>query len=200
MFEVGRAFLLRVGAGSAVGSYTTVAGLCVTSSQQNGKHLDLTGSGVFTGSAAETRIKTNALSGAVDDYQLSFENGEVLTGRFLITRLEYAGDFNGERTYTVALSSVGKVDDSRDLLPGAIEDAGGGTVFDAWEASKPSPTMSLAPTPEPDTKWDRDARAAPEPPMGHRAQWGEMPESYARWAGDYADALAAERARRGEVK
>ncbi len=32
-----------------------------------------------------------------------------MTGRFLVTRLDYAGDFNGERSYTVALESSGTV-------------------------------------------------------------------------------------------
>jgi predicted secreted protein len=32
-----------------------------------------------------------------------------LRGSFLVTRLEYAGDFNGERNYTLALESSGQV-------------------------------------------------------------------------------------------
>jgi predicted secreted protein len=32
-----------------------------------------------------------------------------MRGDFLVTRLEYAGDFNGERNYTVALESSGEV-------------------------------------------------------------------------------------------
>ncbi len=32
-----------------------------------------------------------------------------MQGRFLVTRLEYSGDFNGERNYTVALESSGQV-------------------------------------------------------------------------------------------
>ena len=66
-------------------------------------------SGIFTGSAAETRIKGNALGGALDDYELSFESGEKLRGRFLVTRLDYAGDHGGERTYALALESSGVV-------------------------------------------------------------------------------------------
>jgi predicted secreted protein len=54
-------------------------------------------------------LKTNALSGVLDDYELSFESGERMRGRFLVTRLDYAGDYNGERTYTLALESSGAV-------------------------------------------------------------------------------------------
>jgi predicted secreted protein len=64
---------------------------------------------VFTGSAAETRIKTNALSGVLDDYELSFESGERIARQISGARLDYAGDFNGERSYTLALESSGEV-------------------------------------------------------------------------------------------
>ena len=47
--------------------------------------------------------------GEIEDYQLSFESGEKMQGQFLVTRLEYAGDFNGERNYTLALESSGAV-------------------------------------------------------------------------------------------
>ena len=66
-------------------------------------------SGIFTGSAAETQVKGLALAGALEAYELSFESGERMQGTFLVTRLEYAGDFNGERNYTLALESSGEV-------------------------------------------------------------------------------------------
>ncbi len=129
--EKGSAFLLKVGNGAVPLAFSTVAGLRTTQMSVNAetvvvtnqgsggwrellsgagvRSVSLSGAGVFTGSQAETRIKANALSGAVDDYQVSFESGETMTGRFLITRLDYAGDFNGERTYTLALESSGAV-------------------------------------------------------------------------------------------
>ncbi|MCA3255198.1 MAG: phage tail protein, partial [Alphaproteobacteria bacterium] len=69
----------------------------------------ISGAGVFTGSDAEAAMKAAALGGVVKDYEASFEGGERLRGPFLVTRLDYAGDFNGERTYTVALESAGAV-------------------------------------------------------------------------------------------
>ena len=129
--EKGSAFLLKVGNGAAPPVYATVAGLRTTQLSINGEAVVITskdsggwrellsgagvrsvsvaGSGVFTGSVAETRLKSNALAGVIDDYQLSFESGEKLQGRFLLTRLDYAGDFNGERSYAVALESSGVV-------------------------------------------------------------------------------------------
>ena len=129
--EKGSAFLLKVGDGAATPVYATVAGMRTTQLSINGEAVTITskgsggwrellsgagvrsvsvaGSGVFTGSAAETRLKTNALAGLLDDYELSFESGDKLRGRFLLTRLDYAGDFNGERSYTLSLESSGAV-------------------------------------------------------------------------------------------
>jgi TP901-1 family phage major tail protein len=129
--EKGSAFLLKVGNGAAPVAYATVAGLRTTQLSVNGEAVVITskdsggwrellsgagvrsvsvsGAGVFTGSAAETRLKANALSGVLDDYRLSFESGETMTGRFVVTRLDYAGDFNGERSYTLSLESSGAV-------------------------------------------------------------------------------------------
>ena len=129
--EKGSAFLLKVGDGATPPVFTTVAGLRTTQLSINGEMVAIThkgsggwrellgqagvrsvsvaGAGVFTGSAAETRLKASALSGVLDDYQLSFEGGETMTGRFLVTRLDYAGDFNGERNYTLSLESSGAV-------------------------------------------------------------------------------------------
>lgn len=129
--EKGSAFLLKVGNGDASVAYATVAGLRTTQLSVNGegvvvttkdsggwrqllsgagvRSVSVSGAGVFTGSAAETRIRGNALSGVLDDYRLSFESGETMTGRFLVSRLDYAGDFNGERSYTLSLESSGAV-------------------------------------------------------------------------------------------
>jgi HK97 family phage major capsid protein len=37
------------------------------------------------------------------------EGAAFVSGRFLVTRLDYAGDFNGERSYTLSLESSGAV-------------------------------------------------------------------------------------------
>lgn len=131
MIEKGSAFLLKVGDGASTPTFATVAGLRTTQLSVNGeavvvtskdsggwrqllsgagvRSVSVSGAGVFTGSAAEARLRGSALSGALDDYRLSFEGGDTMTGRFLVTRLDYAGEFNGERTYTVSLESSGAV-------------------------------------------------------------------------------------------
>jgi TP901-1 family phage major tail protein len=129
--EKGSAFLLKVGNGGQNPVFSTVAGMRTTQMSVNGEAVNVTSkdsggwrellsgagvrsvsvaaSGIFTGSAAETRIKSNALAGQIDDYELSFESGERLRGRFLVARLDYSGDYNGERNYALSLESSGAV-------------------------------------------------------------------------------------------
>ena len=129
--EKGSAFLLKVGNGAQPPVFTAVAGMRTTQMSVNGEAVNVTskdsggwrellsgagvrsvsvaGSGIFTGSGPELRVKVNALGGIIDDYELSFESGERLRGRFLVTRLDYSGDYNGERNYAMSLESSGPV-------------------------------------------------------------------------------------------
>ncbi|GAB5480244.1 MAG: phage major tail protein, TP901-1 family [Parasphingorhabdus sp.] len=129
--EKGSAFLLRIGDGEVPVGYSTIAGLRTTQLSVNGEPVAITskdsggwrellsgagvrsvsvsGAGVFTGSDAEMRIKNHALGGVIDAYELSFEGGDSMRGNFLVTRLDYSGDYNGERSYTLSLESSGEV-------------------------------------------------------------------------------------------
>lgn len=129
--QKGSAFLLKISNGAAPASYQTVAGLrttqmsvtgdavVVTSKDSGGwrellsgagvRSVSVSAAGIFLGSAAEAQVRANAMAGTLDDYELSFEDGERLRGRFLVQRLDYAGDFNGERNYTLQLESSGQV-------------------------------------------------------------------------------------------
>jgi len=123
--------LLKIGSGGVTPVFSTIAGLKTTQLSVNGdlvaitnkdsggwrellsgagvRSVSVSGSGIFTGSSAETQLRGLALAGNLADYELSFESGERMKGRFLVSRLEYAGDFNGERNYTLALESSGVV-------------------------------------------------------------------------------------------
>jgi len=129
--QKGSAFLLKISDGALPPVYQTVAGLRTTQMSITGepvvisskdslgwrellttagvRQVSVSAAGIFLGSAAETKIRANALSGTLDAYELSFEDGEKLRGNFLIQRLDYAGDFNGERNYTLQLESSGEV-------------------------------------------------------------------------------------------
>ena len=129
--QKGSAFLLKISDGAATPAYQTVAGLRTTQMSITGdtvvvtnkasggwrellsgagvRQVSVSAAGIFLGSAAEAQVRANAFAGTLDDYELSFEDGEKLRGRFLIQRLDYAGDFNSERNYTMQLESSGAV-------------------------------------------------------------------------------------------
>ncbi|MEE4537247.1 MAG: phage tail protein [Erythrobacter sp.] len=127
----GSAFLLKIADGGTPAQYDTVAGMRTTQLSINGdpvvvthkqsggwrdllsgagtRSVSVSAAGIFLGSAAESQVRAHALAGTLDDYELSFEDGERLRGRFLVQRLDYSGDFNGERNYTLQLESSGPV-------------------------------------------------------------------------------------------
>ena len=129
--QKGSAFLLKIGDGGAPPAYDTVAGLRTTQMSINGdtvvvtskdsagwrellsgagtRSVSVSAAGIFLGSTAENAIRGHALAGTIGDYELSFEDGARLHGKFLVQRLDYAGDFNGERNYTLQLESSGAV-------------------------------------------------------------------------------------------
>jgi len=129
--QKGSAFLLKISDGATPAVYRTVAGLRTTQLSITGdtvvithkgsggwrellsgagvRSVSVSAAGIFLGSGAEAQVRANAMAGTIDDYELSFEDGEKLRGRFLVQRLDYAGDFNGERNYTLALESSGAV-------------------------------------------------------------------------------------------
>ena len=127
----GAAFLLKIGDGQSPAAYRTVAGLRTTQMSVNGdpvvvthkesggwrellsgagvRSVSVSASGIFLGSDAEHAVRSHALAGTIEDYELSFEDGAKMRGRFLVQRLDYAGDFNGERSYSLQLESSGAV-------------------------------------------------------------------------------------------
>ena len=129
--QKGAAFLLKIGDGAATPAYETVAGLRTTQMSVNGdtvvvthkqsggwrellsgagtRSVSVSASGIFLGSDAEARVRSHALAGTLDQYELSFEDGAKMRGQFLVQRLDYSGDFNGERTYSMQLESSGAV-------------------------------------------------------------------------------------------
>jgi TP901-1 family phage major tail protein len=129
--QKGSAFLLKIGDGATPPAYQTVAGLRTTQLSINGdavvvthkesggwrdllsgagtRSVSVSAAGIFLGSLAENAIRAHALTGTIADYELSFEDGARLRGQFLVQRLDYAGDFNGERNYTLQLESSGAV-------------------------------------------------------------------------------------------
>ena len=128
----GSSFLLK---DNSTGTPATIGGLRSTSMTINGEMVDITSkdsnafissgndkarvllqgggvrsmtisaSGVFTDSSTENILRGFAFDGAIQNYDLVFSDGSKISGAFLVTSYERAGEFNGEETYSVTLES-----------------------------------------------------------------------------------------------
>ena len=129
--ETGKAFILKVGDGATAETFTTVGGMRTTGLTINNEQVDITdkdsagkrelladagvqtvsvsGSGVFKDSASEATIQTNCLAQTIDNYEIAFADGDKFSGGFQIASLEYTGEYNGARLYSVSLESSGPV-------------------------------------------------------------------------------------------
>tara|TARA_R100000951_G_C2606697_1_gene169891 strand:+ start:442 stop:882 length:441 start_codon:yes stop_codon:yes gene_type:complete len=98
----------------SLGSRTLLAGAGVNS-------LSISGSGVFTDSAAEVAVRTafqaqqntsdgsSGQTAAFESFQFRIPNLGTYTGNFQITSLEFAGEYNGEATYSMSFESAGYI-------------------------------------------------------------------------------------------
>ena len=96
------------------GSRTMLAGGGVSS-------VSISASGVFTDAATEETVRaaffaqqntsdgSSAQTPAFKNFQFLIPDFGTLTGQFQITSLEYAGEFNGEVTYSFAFESAGYI-------------------------------------------------------------------------------------------
>jgi len=129
--QKGAAFLLKLSDGATPPVYRTVAGLRTTQMSITGDAVEITSrdsggwrellsgagvrqvsvnaAGIFLGSAAENQVRAQILAGTISYYELSFEDGAKMRGKFLVQRLDYSGDYNGERNYSLVLESSGEV-------------------------------------------------------------------------------------------
>jgi TP901-1 family phage major tail protein len=107
--QKGSAFLLKIGDGSATLTYETVAGLRTTQLSINGdtvvvthkesggwrellsgagtRSVSVSAAGIFLGSNAEDAIRSHALAGTIEQYELSFEDGQRCRASFLSSGL-----------------------------------------------------------------------------------------------------------------
>jgi len=130
--QKGSSFLLK---DNSTGTPATIGGLRSTSMSINGEMVDVTtkdsnafvtsgndkardllqgggirsmsisASGVFTDSSTENILRGFAFDGAIQNYDLVFGDGSKISGAFLVTSYERAGEYNGEETYSVTLES-----------------------------------------------------------------------------------------------
>lgn len=129
--QKGSALLMKIGNGGSPEAFTTIGGMRSTSLSMNDEMVDVTnkdssrartllaqggtnsmtvaGSGVFTDSASEATLKGKFDVSALTNYQFLVPDFGTFTGTFQLTTLEYAGEFNGEVTYSFTFESSGAI-------------------------------------------------------------------------------------------
>ena len=73
------------------------------------KSMSISGSGVFTDAASEGTMRTNFGGAALQTLSFVIPDLGTYAGAFLCTSLEYAGEYNGEATYSMSFESSGAV-------------------------------------------------------------------------------------------
>jgi TP901-1 family phage major tail protein len=71
--------------------------------------MSVSGSGVFTDSASETTLQGKMNNATNTNYQFLIPDFGTYTGAFQLTSLEYAGEYNGEVTYSFTFESDGAI-------------------------------------------------------------------------------------------
>ena len=112
------------------GQFTTIAGLRATRISFNAETVDVTslesqggwrellggagvksaaisGSGIFRDAATDERARQIFFDGEVPRFQVIVPDFGIIEGPFMITSIDYAGAYNGEATYELALASAG---------------------------------------------------------------------------------------------
>lgn len=125
--QQGKALLMKIGNAASPEVFTTIGGMRSNTLTMNDEMVDVTnkdssgarsilaqggvnsitiaGSGVFTDSASETTLKGKFNVSALTNYQFIVPNFGTFTGKFMLTSLEYAGEYNGEITYSFTFES-----------------------------------------------------------------------------------------------
>ena len=129
--QQGKALLMKIGDGASPEAFTTIGGMRSNTLTMNDEMVDVTnkdssgartilaqggvnsitvaGSGVFTDSASETTLKGKFNVSALTNYQFLIPDFGTFTGEFMLTTLEYAGEYNGEVTYSFTFESSGAI-------------------------------------------------------------------------------------------
>lgn len=127
----GKDLLIKLDMDNA-GSFDTIAGLRATRISFNAETVDVTslesqggwrellggagvkaaaisGSGVFRDAATDERARQIFFDGEVPRFQVIVPDFGIIEGPFMITSIDYAGSYNGEASYELALASAGEL-------------------------------------------------------------------------------------------
>lgn len=125
----GKDLLIKVDQ-TGTGSFVTVAGLRASKLSFNAETVDVTtlesaggwrellagagvksaaisGSGVFRDANTDARARQIFFDAEMPQFQVVIPSFGIVQGPFQITAIEYAGTYNGEATYDLAIASAG---------------------------------------------------------------------------------------------
>ncbi len=126
----GKDILLKIGDGGAPQMFSTVAGLRTKSLSLNAETVDVThaesegrwrellagagvraasvaGAGVFLNDGAAETVRALFFAGAIRQWRVVIPGFGEIEGAFQIANLDYAGDHDGEATFSLSLASAG---------------------------------------------------------------------------------------------
>ncbi len=129
--QKGRDLLLKVDS-TGTGNFQTVAGLRSHTLSFNAGTVDVShqesagqwrellggagiksaairGAGIFKDQASDATIRGYVFSGTIRDWQVVVPDFGIIEGPFQVTSLEFAGRFDGEVTFDLALESAGEL-------------------------------------------------------------------------------------------
>ena len=129
--QKGKALLLKIGSGEPV-TYATVAGQRLTRLSLNAETVDVTnsdsvkewrellggagvksagvsGQGVFKDASSDAALRSVFFGQIVTSFQIVIPDFGSMTGPFMITQIEYGGEYKGEVTFGVSLASAGDI-------------------------------------------------------------------------------------------
>ena len=129
--QKGSALLMKIGDGASPEVFTTIGGMRSTSISMNDEMVDITnkdsgrarallaqgginsmtisGSGVFTDSASEATLEGKFDSATLSNYQFLVPDFGTYTGSFMLTTLEYSGEYNDSVQYSFTFESNGAI-------------------------------------------------------------------------------------------
>ena len=71
--------------------------------------MSVSASGVFTDAVSEQTLRSKVHQSTFESYNIIVPDLGTYAGQFMIASLEYAGEYNGEVTYSITLESSGDI-------------------------------------------------------------------------------------------
>ncbi len=135
----GKDLLLKISDGNDPQIFQTVAGLRTRTLSLNTQSVDIThaqsaggwrellagsgvkqasvsGAGVFLNDASANKMRSLFFGGDIVVWQIIIPGFGSITGLFQITNLDYAGEFDGEASFSLALESAGQLEFLAEIL------------------------------------------------------------------------------------